>query len=902
MSVKRVPFFLALILLTLPSNASAQTAPRTDDGVARLLRQMETVFESGEPAGYMELLSPEADRDSALIFARNWVQPGTTRAAVQERFRNPVQGIPEGDGYELYLEVLLESGRNGRIATWYMDVRREVTAAAGLPAEAGRAKAGDTWRIKDLVVLTNVLGLYRLSLDGRRQFAVNNLTISAEDFKLHLPQGTAFVAEGDDGVTAMVLLGRGDMTFSPAPEPEKVQVNVYSGSDILERRFDSLFLRFNPDQLELHMSMDALKEQPVDPRELRRATEVFQGNVGLSYNVDFGDLSRDVWSLIPRQGDFVAEVVASRLHLSYIHFAGDQEDIRVMDRARSRTISLYASRAKLAARGRFYDEDDNSQYDILSYDIDASFDPRREWMEAVARLELKTLGPGLTTVTLSLAEPLKITSVYSSRLGHLLALRAGRNDVIVNLPEPLRPDSLLDLEFTYAGRLPAPPPEREALAMAPQNSDAFRIEPEPSFVYSVRTHWYPRAENTDYATARMRLRVPREYASVASGELEKGFPRQLPASGQRVPSWKEYLFVSSQPIRYLGWGISRLNRTVATSVALERAAGASPPPAGSYSKIDVVIEAAPLQQSRARELTEPTRRVLNFYSSLLGDMPFKSFTLAVIENDTPGGHSPAYFATLNQPPPATPLNWRNDPAFFEGFPEFFLAHELAHQWWGQAVGWKSYHEQWLSEGFAQYFAVLYAERFLDRGVFERTLRQLTRWTLAESDEGPVYLGSRLGHIQNDSRIFRALAYNKGALVLHMLRRLVGDEAFFRSLTRFYATWRFRKAGTEDLKEVFEAETNRPLGRFFERWIYNASLPRIRFGYELEDDAVRVRLEQIGEVFDIPVTVTLQYANARFTDVMVAVTEPVTEVRIPIEGVLRNVLVDRDDIAPAEFVR
>jgi predicted metalloprotease with PDZ domain len=351
-----------------------------------------------------------------------------------------------------------------------------------------------------------------------------------------------------------------------------------------------------------------------------------------------------------------------------------------------------------------------------------------------------------------------------------------------------------------------------------------------------------------------------------------------------------------------------MTRAVTTSVALERSPDSRLPTSdsrtqeASYSKIDLAIDAAPLQQSRARELAEPTRRVLNFYSSLLGDMPFKTFTLAVIESDTPGGHSPAYFATLNQPPPAAPLNWRNDPAYFEGFPEFFLAHELAHQWWGQAVGWKSYHEQWLSEGFAQYFAVLYAERFLDRSVFDRMLRQLTRWTLAESEEGPVYLGSRLGHIQNDSRIFRALAYNKGALVLHMLRRLVGDDAFFRSLTRFYSTWRFRKAGTEDLKEAFEAETNRSLDRFFERWIYNASLPRIRFGYELEDDAVRVRLEQVGQLFDIPVTVTLQYANARFTDVMVPVTEAVTELRIPIEGVLRNVFVDRDDIAPAEFVR
>ena len=66
-----------------------------------------------------------------------------------------------------------------------------------------------------------------------------------------------------------------------------------------------------------------------------------------------------------------------------------------------------------------------------------------------------------------------------------------------------------------------------------------------------------------------------------------------------------------------------------------------------------------------------------------------------------------YFAVISTPVSFATLNWRGDPASFENFPQFFLAHELAHQWWGQAIGWKNYHEQWISEGFAQYFAALY---------------------------------------------------------------------------------------------------------------------------------------------------------------------------------------------------
>jgi hypothetical protein len=85
----------------------------------------------------------------------------------------------------------------------------------------------------------------------------------------------------------------------------------------------------------------------------------------------------------------------------------------------------------------------------------------------------------------------------------------------------------------------------------------------------------------------------------------------------------------------------------------------------------------------------------------MDDTPYESLPVTMLEHDLPGGHSPAYFAIVNNPPPFRKLYWGNDPAAFAGVPEYFLAHEIAHQWWGQAVGWKNYHEQWISEGFAQ---------------------------------------------------------------------------------------------------------------------------------------------------------------------------------------------------------
>jgi aminopeptidase N len=250
------------------------------------------------------------------------------------------------------------------------------------------------------------------------------------------------------------------------------------------------------------------------------------------------------------------------------------------------------------------------------------------------------------------------------------------------------------------------------------------------------------------------------------------------------------------------------------------------------------------------------------------------------------------------------LTWRNDPAAFENYPEFFMAHEIAHQWWGHGVGWQNYHEQWISEGFAQYFAALYADRFRGGDVFQGILRRMRSWAVDESDQGPVYLGYRVGHIKSDGRAFRAIIYNKGAMVLHMLRQLVGDDVFFAGLRRFYTDSRFRKVGTEDFRRAMEEASHRDLTRFFERWIYSATLPRIAFSYRVEQrDGAQVallRFEQSGEVFDLPALVTLIYADGHRSDVMVPVVAQTVEFPVTLDGPLRQAEISRNDVGLAEY--
>lgn len=879
---------------------SAPVFAQQPDSIAQFVRRVETIVKSSDAAAFAALATA-AERARLREFADDELPAGVTRAVVQERDREQLRGTLPGDGYRLMVDVLAESGDRARVATWRLDVRR-----------AGDDGSERDWALVDGERLSSVENLYRLVMNPVKQFAARDLKISAEDLDLTLADGSVFVSEIDQGVTAMVLLGRGTMNFHPDPQTEKGQVKIFTGSESLETGFDAAFVRINPSDFEQLLNTPQLQPRAavVDGRDRKRAQEVFREESVKSFVIDLGDLSREPWSLLPGPSDFLAEVHTRRYDtLTYARSSNEAEDITLFDRKRHRNISLYASKQKLASRGRFYNEDDLVDYDVIDYDVDVTSLPDRQWIEGRTRIFLKTRAYILNTITLKLADSLVVQSVVSNEFGRLFGIRVkNQNTLVVNLPSTVLKDTTITLIVSYAGRLEAQAPEREAIAVAgapqqrPVEGEMPMISAEPSYLYSSRSFWYPQAVVSDYATARIRLIVPAAFEAVASGELEPGFPTLLP--GRDVTqNRKLYAYVASQPLRYLAFVVSRFVRAETVTIgfpelAKEKTEGIAMTGL-SYRSLNLSIEANPRQTSRGHDLADRAADIATFYQSLIGDSPYSSFTIALVESDLPGGHSPAYFAALNQPLPTTQLVWRNDPAAFNNFPEFFLAHEVAHQWWGQAVGWRNYHEQWISEGFSQYFAALYAQHQRGDDAFSGVIRQLRRWGIEQTEQGPISLGYRLGHIRSESRVFRALVYNKSAAVLHMLRRLIGDDAFFGGLRRFYRTMRFKKAGTDDFRAAMEAASGRSLDRFFERWIFGATLPRLTFSHRIEGAEVVLRIEQVGELFDVPVTVVLNYGD-RKTTVIVAVTERTVEKRVALEGTLRGVDVSKDDGTLAEI--
>jgi hypothetical protein len=891
---------LGLLLAGLAAGAQ-QPADDRDDGLALVASQLEQALVKSDPAMYLALVAPGSDHASTRGFAEGAFVPGVTRAVVRERDRAPLAGAAEGEGYRVLFEVFIERGRAARIATWQFDLRK----SGGDGGAAG-------WFVVGVQQLSSVDGLHRLTLNPTKHFTAKSLVVTAPDLALELPSGDVFVAETPDGVTGLVLKGRGTMRFEPPAPAERGQLRIFAGADTLTSPFEIAYVRINPFEFESRVTPGALTQRPMDAGEFRRAQEFFTEQVGLTFALNLSDLSRETWSLTPPFGDFLAEVRTRRQGtLTYARSGNEPEDITLFDRKRRKNISVYASPEKRAVLGRHYDEDLLSDYDVLNYDLDANFWPERQWVDGRTTIRLKTTR-SIATLTLRLAETLTVHSIVSPDLGRLLFLRViGQNSLIVNLPATLVDDTPLVLTIVYSGRLEPQSLEREAIAVEQEQQEMPVIIAEPRAIYSNRSYWYPQSTVNDYATATMRVSVPLDADAVASGELRESRVVAVP-TGEGSELRKLLVFNAALPLRYLSCLITRLNQVVAADVQVGAAQGRDVSAALAATRtvkpevasVALSIKANPRQQSRGRAMLEQASSMIRFFSSLTGGAPYPSFTLALSESELPGGHSPAYFAILNQPLPMSPLTWRGDPVVFDAVPTFFLAHEIAHQWWGQSVGWKNYHEQWISEGFAQYFAALYAREERGDEVFVNVLRQMRRWAIEHADQGPVSLGYRLGHIKGEGRVFRAVIYNKGAMVLHMLRRLVGDDPFFAGLRRFYQEYRFRKASTDDIRRTMEAESGVSLERFFEQWIEGTDIPRLAFRSTVspEGKTAVLRFEHVGRVMDVPILVTLVYESGTSDELLVRVTDRVAEVKVPLTGRLRDVVVNRDNAALAEILR
>jgi hypothetical protein len=372
-----------------------------------------------------------------------------------------------------------------------------------------------------------------------------------------------------------------------------------------------------------------------------------------------------------------------------------------------------------------------------------------------------------------------------------------------------------------------------------------------NFAVGARTSWYPSVNAfNDRATFDLTFKVPNRYTLVGVGKL--------------VKSWREDNFAASQWVSEVPLAVAGFNYGVfkkkeftdePTKYQIEGYATVEVPDYLREARDEIAMSPSSLSE---RAMVD-AQNAMRIFTKYFGEAPYGRIAIT----QQPQFNFGQSWPTLVYLPLSAYLDstqrWMLMGRISTGLTEFVqevTPHEVAHQWWGHIVGWASFHDQWLSEGFADFSAGLFlqlTEKNLDKYLkyWDRQRERIVeknQWGNRANDAGPIWMGLRLNTYKTQGAYFR-LVYPKGGFILHMLRammydRKTGDQTFIEMMHDFVKTHFNQNASTESFKRIVEKhmtpamdmDGNKRMDWFFNEWVYGTELPRYKLEYSLTPDA------------------------------------------------------------------
>jgi aminopeptidase N len=372
--------------------------------------------------------------------------------------------------------------------------------------------------------------------------------------------------------------------------------------------------------------------------------------------------------------------------------------------------------------------------------------------------------------------------------------------------------------------------------------------------------WFPSVDHpSDKATVEFRVRAPAEWRVVGVG---RQLSEEVLDGGRKLTVW-----ATDRPIPVYTMVFGAADLVVGNAGALGcEAAGRRCMPISWWM--------FPEDASRGDELFRGAESITALFDSLIAPFPYEK--LALVQSSTRYGgmeNSSAIFL-YEQVGQAEST-------------EGLLAHEIAHQWFGDAVTEREWPHLWLSEGFATYFTTVFFELARSQGT-ARDMRERQKQGYMASPQAvasPV-IGEQPENLRD---LLNANNYQKGAWVLHMLRRLVGDDKFFNGVRRYFTQYRHGTALTGDFQRIMEEEAGEALDWFFEQWLYRPGYPQVEMRYSWDPSTrfMTMTLEQVqpGPAYKFPLEFEVffegQDVMARHA-VMMEGRERVSQVLLPYE--------------------
>ncbi len=678
------------------------------------------------------------------------------------------------------------------------------------------------WEIIEKEITGNINTLYRIKLPSGRAERVRSLELTHEDIRFSFKNPVVFYDNLPNIETALVILGKGKVHFTPSDPIEEHQLELLYKKPFLEDEVDHLFVRCSNNYFYSDITIEKEEGLPqVSSMDINRAQSIFTRYYPRSFTIE-SSRDREILSFLPRGREVVLDFKAKRAgDLTYIYHPFSDEEVNLYDRGKKRIVSLYHPEIPTESEERRFFIRFEEKFDIEHYDLEIGYSPSQSLLSAKARIKVIPEVGALDSLKFRFNPALDILRIRDEKDRDLFYTQDRlRSFTYVYLVEPAVEEKPVWIELYYRGRFNPPNPSTDVLQTQKALSNQLIFEPRyDTYLFTRAGDWYPASADEDFFTSRLKIIIPGQYKCVANGELV-GTERwenvkddvEVEKMGNSI-----YTFETRQPVKYLSFIVGKFDR---------QEEGNDPLPMQTYVSREV-LRLNP-------RLFDQAGDILDYYIQAFGPYPYDKLGIVLRIWPTTGGHSPASYVVLNE------IAWRSDdsaPLRFESpvnlyeWEEYFLAHEIAHQWWGQTVSVSSYRDQWLSEGLAQFATVTYLKRKYGERAFVDIKKKFVKWILRKSSKGPIALGARLSYYDFDA--YQTIIYNKASMVMMMLHDLLGEKIFFEGLREFIGTYQFRAATTANFIKTMEDVSGRDLGDFFQGWFYSHELPVVRTHHEVQ---------------------------------------------------------------------
>ena len=730
-------------------------------------------------------------------------------------------------------------------------------------------------------------------------FAIEGFTLKHDVATFEFRHGTlTFLAPVKGRVTGAIFQGEGHFQLKPFTAFERANLRRYLKQDQVDEDFDEVVFRFTDQTHRAFLQGIKNQVQPSDAAgalaryeaKVRHRREMAQSLVEYFVNGEYMDnVDADILASVynPSHPTFVAAYIRGRKY----------HDLRFIDRYTGaipqilspEEIALINFDPEGAQEGIWYLDHPAVEYQraTASSNEDKRLVAARKFqidtlvgnnlhLASTASVTLEPRIDGERVFKFGILPNLRVLRVMGEDKKELYYIQEGRkNDssLYVILPEATHKGVPFTITLEYAGD--------KVITNAGTGS----------YFVQERSAWYPNPGFfTDRAVYDLTYRIPRHLKLISVGRLVS----ESEENGMRVSHW-----VTDEPVAVAGFAYGAYKTVTLEDKAAKSSKGkdkhesdnSGDPNKESYLVEGFALPDLPAYLERYRDSVpglaptammryalEQTRAQIQLCKYYFGDNGFDRIYITEQPEFSMGQSWPnlvylAFSAFLDDTQRYMLLG-KIDKGM-STFVREVTPHEVSHQWWGHAVGWATYHDQWLSEGFAEFSAALFIQHSQkdwqkEYGEYWAGLRKQildkNNFGIAPNDAGPIWEGDRVNSAHT-SGAYRHLIYPKGAYIINMLRSIMWnpkdkDQPFIDMMHDFVASHKNAPASTESFKAVVERHMqpgmnlggNGRLDWFFNEWVYGTDVPSYKFDYQITPgEGGKCKLHATLEQTNVPAT-------------------------------------------------